>query len=152
MSNYWRMQKLMKSDSFVNLACKHPDLVLFADDVVSLVSSDCDLPRAAWSCGSNSEKEGRKKNTKNVGLLNSGERSCDCADSQSEIKLPFFCRRRGTVLGWLQIKALNLLLRLLSDPFTCGHTLWVVTEKRKRKIADTSGSRWGSSTGWPTSL
>lgn len=143
MSNHWRIPKLMKSDSFVNLACKHPSLVLFADDVVSLVSSDCALPRAARSCGSNSENEGRKKKKKNVGLLNSGERSftSDCADSQSEIKLPFYCRRRGMVLGWLQIKALNLLLRLLSDPFTCGHTLWVVTEKRKRKIADTSGSR-----------
>lgn len=50
----------------------------------------------------------------------------------------------------LQIKALNLLHSLLPGPFTCGHRLWVVTEKEK--IADTSSPRWGSSTWWLASL
>lgn len=52
----------MKSDSFVNLACKHPSLVLFADDVVSLVSSDCDLPRAA--AGQTARTRAGRKNKK----------------------------------------------------------------------------------------
>lgn len=46
-------------------------------------------------------ERGQEEKTKNVGLLNSGERSftSDCADSQSEIKLPFLLPQKGNGPG-----------------------------------------------------